>query len=146
MCQTTDCSQLNFLCALPSAEETVCPMSVYSWLHPGRPMTGPFILLGACGSNPWAPELCKISISFNHLCQFCFLCLPTSVYPDSAAQWISYTQINDSESISQETWIALWANTCIFAVAASASTSPYFWKGASDLSNIYCRISKYSSI
>jgi hypothetical protein len=72
------------------------------------------------------------------------LFLPTSVHPDSTAQWISCTQINDSESISQETRIALWAETCIFAVAACASSSPYFWEGSSDLSNIYCGISKYS--
>lgn len=51
------------LCTSISWTEPVCPMSVYSWLHPGRPMviTGPFILLGPCGSNPWAPAYVKLA-------------------------------------------------------------------------------------
>lgn len=131
-----------------SWRDAACPRAIYFWVHPGRPTSVQerTILLGARGAIPWASELCEISISFNCLCQFCFLSLPTSVHPYSAAQWISCPQINDSDPISQETWIALWANTCIFAVAAGTSSFPYFPEGSSDLSNIHCRISKYSRI
>lgn len=141
-----DSSQLNRLCSVSiSWREPPYCCEVYSWVLSGGPMTGQqrTILLGVYGSITWAPELFEISISFSSISANSASLL---AHKCSSWQHCAVNFLHTNQSISQETRIALWAETCIFAVAACASSSPYFWEGSSDLSNIYCRIGKYCRI